>query len=85
MAPIHSYSPPLAVRADLPGRARTNKKAAALRSLWTNLARRLRGVGGSRTHDVGFAIRCLSHLATTPYANVKITKTTSTIAGRRLA
>jgi hypothetical protein len=27
----------------------------------------LRGVGGSRTRDGGFAIRCLSHLATTPY------------------
>ncbi len=26
-----------------------------------------RGVGGSRTRDGGFAIRCLSHLATTPY------------------
>ena len=25
-----------------------------------------RGVGGSRTRDGGFAIRCLSHLATTP-------------------
>ena len=26
----------------------------------------LRGAGGSRTHDGGFAIRCLSHLATAP-------------------
>jgi hypothetical protein len=25
-----------------------------------------RGAGGSRTHDGGFAIRCLSHLATAP-------------------
>ncbi len=25
-----------------------------------------KGAGGSRTHDGGFAIRCLSHLATAP-------------------
>ena len=30
-------------------------------------ARIERGAGGSRTHDGGFAIRCLSHLATAPY------------------
>ncbi len=28
---------------------------------------RNRGAGGSRTHDGGFAIRCLSHLATAPF------------------
>ena len=28
-----------------------------------------RGAGGSRTHDGGFAIRCLSHLATAPCIN----------------
>ena len=27
-----------------------------------------KGAGGSRTHDGGFAIRCLSHLATAPHA-----------------
>jgi hypothetical protein len=27
---------------------------------------KVRGAGGSRTHDGGFAIRCLSHLATAP-------------------
>ena len=33
-------------------------------SLWRLPAGR--GAGGSRTHDGGFAIRCLSHLATAP-------------------
>ncbi len=31
-----------------------------------------KGVGGSRTHDGGFAIRCLSHLATTPGLNYSL-------------
>ena len=34
---------------------------------WHSLGSVPQGVGGSRTRDGGFAIRCLSHLATTPY------------------
>ena len=48
------------------------RKARSTRALRRSLTRcvllcQIRGAGGSRTHDGGFAIRCLSHLATAPY------------------
>ena len=38
------------------------------------LGRQKRGAGGSRTHDGGFAIRCLSLLATAPYLVASATR-----------
>ncbi len=45
----------------------TKEKIATQTTLSRDLSSLIkRGVGGSRTRDGGFAIRCLSHLATTP-------------------
>ena len=42
-------------------------QVVSMSSTWRESARKKkRGAGGSRTHDGGFAIRCLSHLATAP-------------------